>query len=434
MRLRGLALLSIATLGAGAAVALTVPAANRHTQTAVPIKQVKVASVEVQDGQTLGPGESITSSDGDYQLVMQFDGDLQELSLYGISPIYSAPFDGYLGGGNSDGGILVGRDINVLWSSGTAGNPGAAAVMQGDGNLVIRSVSGSVLWASGTAGHPGAHLIAQPDANVVIYSPGGRALWATNTVSVVDSHGQGPVNFRSCPGGAASPDACRVISGLSDAVGVTMKCWTSPQQPGWFSEPTGKWFYVQVDNGASAGLLGFINAAFVDNQIRTPQCIGEIAPGQPIPSAPSLDPGTAPAAPTPATTPPVGPPPTSAAPAASAPAPPTQPSPQPPAQTSAPPAAQTWNEQSGTHGSPTFTDPYNASGQGPTIPAMATVTVLCRVYAPQIASANPDGWWYRIGTAPWGGSYYAVANTFWNGDIPGQKPYTHNTDWSVAVC
>ena len=93
-----------------------------------------------------------------------------------------------------------------------------------------------------------------------------------------------------------------------------------------------------------------------------------------------------------------------------------------------------WTEQEGTHGAPTFQDPFNASGQGPTVPAMSFVQVVCRVYAPQIISANPDGWWYKIASSPWNGAYYAVANTFWNGDIPGHPPYTHNTDFSVAVC
>ena len=31
-------------------------------------------------------------------------------------------------------------------------------------------------------------------------------------------------------------------------------------------------------------------------------------------------------------------------------------------------------------------------------------------------------------------AYYAVANTFWNGDVPGQRPYTHNTDFQIRIC
>jgi hypothetical protein len=71
---------------------------------------------------------------------------------------------------------------------------------------------------------------------------------------------------------------------------------------------------------------------------------------------------------------------------------------------------------------------------GPKIPPYGYVEVSCKVYAPQILSANPDGYWYRIRSAPWNDAYYAVANTFWNGDVPGQKPYVHNTDFAVRDC
>jgi surface antigen len=93
----------------------------------------------------------------------------------------------------------------------------------------------------------------------------------------------------------------------------------------------------------------------------------------------------------------------------------------------------TWSEQEGHQGVNTFTNPYNASGMGTRIAAGQVVQVSCRVYAPQISSARPDGWWYRIQSAPWSDAYYSPANTFMNGD-PWTGPYTHNTDWSVAVC
>jgi hypothetical protein len=99
-----------------------------------------------------------------------------------------------------------------------------------------------------------------------------------------------------------------------------------------------------------------------------------------------------------------------------------------------PPPPSVWHEQEGSLGANTFTNPYNASGMGPKIGAYAWVDVSCKVYAPQIVSANPDGYWYRIASPPWNNAYYAVANTFWNGDVPGQKPYTHNTDWAVPNC
>ena len=100
-----------------------------------------------------------------------------------------------------------------------------------------------------------------------------------------------------------------------------------------------------------------------------------------------------------------------------------------------PPPPSTVTEQSGSHGSPTFQNVTNASGQGPTVPAYGYVQVSCKIKpTATIDSAYPDGYWYRIASPPWNNGYYAVANTFWNGDMPGQKPYTHNTDWNVPDC
>jgi hypothetical protein len=55
--------------------------------------------------------------------------------------------------------------------------------MQSDGNLVLYSAAPSrPLWSSSTAGNPGAALSLQDDGNAVIYNQG-RALWATGTVN-----------------------------------------------------------------------------------------------------------------------------------------------------------------------------------------------------------------------------------------------------------
>ena len=105
----------------------------------------------------------------------------------------------------------------------------------------------------------------------------------------------------------------------------------------------------------------------------------------------------------------------------------------PPGPTVTPVPPKTYAEQEGHYGANTFTNPYNASGIGPKIPAAAWVQVLCKVYAPQIQSANPDGYWYLIASSPWNNAYYAVANTFMNGD-PWNGPYTHNTDFNVPNC
>jgi len=94
----------------------------------------------------------------------------------------------------------------------------------------------------------------------------------------------------------------------------------------------------------------------------------------------------------------------------------------------------TVTEQQGSLGADTFAVPQQASGPGPRIEPWAFVEVSCKVYAPQIVSANPDGYWYRLASSPWNDGYFAVANTFWNGDVPGQEPYTHYTDYNVPDC
>jgi hypothetical protein len=100
-------------------------------------------------GESLHPGDSRTSSNGEYSLHYQGDGNLV---LYR----------------NSDG--------VPLWNTGTFGNPGEVA-MQGDGNLVVYNAAGQPVWSSGTASHPGAWLAVQSDSNLVLYDPYGYPIW-----------------------------------------------------------------------------------------------------------------------------------------------------------------------------------------------------------------------------------------------------------------
>lgn len=87
-------------------------------------------------------------------------------------------------------------------------------------------------------------------------------------------------------------------------------------------------------------------------------------------------------------------------------------------------------EQVESLGAPTFKSYLNASSEGARIEAGASIEVSCRVYAPEIESAEPEGFWYRIHTAPWGDEYYAVSNTFFN-TIGGEPRYT---DTNVPEC
>lgn len=87
-----------------------------------------------------------------------------------------------------DCNLVAYHGSRAVWATNTNGEgTHCVAIMQGDGNLVLRrGGDGKVLWSSRTHGNPGAWLTAQWDGNVVIYRSGeaapGRALWATKTV------------------------------------------------------------------------------------------------------------------------------------------------------------------------------------------------------------------------------------------------------------
>lgn len=99
-------------------------------------------------GEALYPDQGLTSSNSEYRLVYQGDGNLV---LYS----YGTP----------------------LWASNTAGTAAGQAVMQGDGNFVVYDAYWNPLRASNTSGYHGARLVVQGDGNVVIYTPEGVPIW-----------------------------------------------------------------------------------------------------------------------------------------------------------------------------------------------------------------------------------------------------------------
>lgn len=80
----------------------------------------------------------------------------------------------------------------------------------------------------------------------------------------------------------------------------------------------------------------------------------------------------------------------------------------------------------------TYAEPFKQTGAGPDIPKNHLVLVSCKLYWPHPESVSEDGYWYRIVTEPWE-SLFAPANSFWNGDKPGQTA-THSTNFRVKDC
>ena len=91
-----------------------------------------------------------------------------------------------------DSNLVVYLGSTSLFSSGTVnGQPAqqfnataAEAVMQPDGNFMVYDVNGKAIWATNTSGHPGAALLMQNDGNLVLYNSSASnamPIWASNS-------------------------------------------------------------------------------------------------------------------------------------------------------------------------------------------------------------------------------------------------------------
>jgi hypothetical protein len=68
-----------------------------------------------------------------------------------------------------------------LWTSRVTTEDAFVAMMQSDGDFVIKDIAGATVWSAGTAGHPGASLLIDNDGNMMIHDTNGVELWATGT-------------------------------------------------------------------------------------------------------------------------------------------------------------------------------------------------------------------------------------------------------------
>jgi hypothetical protein len=137
MRRLGLLLSAVAAGAAGVLTAVALSATPAPAPSTLPANG------------SLTAGQRIQSPDGHYSLAMASDGNLVE-------------------------SVSGGRG---LWSTGTSRYPGAHALMQVNGNLVLYDTAGSAVWSSNS--HPATgcpRLVLQDDGNLVIYTA--TAIWS----------------------------------------------------------------------------------------------------------------------------------------------------------------------------------------------------------------------------------------------------------------
>lgn len=83
----------------------------------------------------------------------------------------------------TDGNLVLHKNNNPIWATGTSGVGDAVLSMQGDGNLVLYKLPNwQPVWHSNTwnIGY-GARLSVQDDGNTVLYDAAGSAKWSTGT-------------------------------------------------------------------------------------------------------------------------------------------------------------------------------------------------------------------------------------------------------------
>ncbi|WP_165700143.1 CHAP domain-containing protein [Ornithinimicrobium ciconiae] len=108
----------------------------------------------LKTGKRLTSNQALYSSNGNYRLRQQTDGNLVLTNLSSKKPIWAT---------------------NKFAS-------GMTTRMQTDGNLVQYNASNKAVWASNTNGKKANRLVVQNDGNVVLYTAANKAVWATNTV------------------------------------------------------------------------------------------------------------------------------------------------------------------------------------------------------------------------------------------------------------
>jgi len=113
----------------------------------------------VAPGERLTGGESIETSPGSHRLTVQPGGD-----------------------------VVLFEGPTAIWSTGTAGHPGASLQVGADGRLAVTSSDGQELWSNAVRS-VGARLVVKPDGHVYEISAAGEAVWSSRSPSFLATAG-----------------------------------------------------------------------------------------------------------------------------------------------------------------------------------------------------------------------------------------------------
>jgi hypothetical protein len=146
---------------------------------------------------TLTPGQTLYSPNREYYLVLQGDGNLVEYNATG-TPLWASGTNGQTVTKltmQSNGDLLLFDGAKVIWSSGTSGYSNACLSVENNGTIVIYSGS-TLIWGAyptllpngsllpgQTLSSPNAafYVVLQGDGNLVEYTSTGTPLWDSRT-------------------------------------------------------------------------------------------------------------------------------------------------------------------------------------------------------------------------------------------------------------
>ncbi|MGW2874801.1 FG-GAP-like repeat-containing protein [Streptomyces sp. NPDC001233] len=239
----------------------TDPAQTRNSAISTRLDNIAGGNT-ITAGTILKPGDSLTSNAA--RLTLQDDGDL----------------------------VIVSNAGKTLWSTKTAGHPGATARFDANGNLAVIDSDGTTLWESKTTA-PGGKAVLQDRGNLVIYSVKSESQWSSGSVVRRDFNGDGrsdmaawysysdgrasiqtattnadgtfkaPAGSYSAPKGTFSTDHMKFVTGdfngdgLSDVATVRGYADGSVKLFTWLSKPGGGFADPVVSWSAAAGNWAF---------------------------------------------------------------------------------------------------------------------------------------------------------------------------------